>query len=136
MKILVAITSDNNSNELGETTLVWAARAGFNLRIFIPTEHQRNEYQTMIDDLNHREYLDVSYAAIIAERFPAEFAIENGFDLLLELPDDMPEWNTEKNKDKMVMDFAIDVARARKQFSTNDKKRQHDFNNGAIMQRL
>jgi hypothetical protein len=136
MKILVAIQSDNNAQILAKKTLSWAPRAGFNCRIFIPYEAQRQAYEAIIEDVNYNEYLDLQKSMIEVSLDPKAYAKAEGYNLLLLLPDNLRAWKRNNNRDKMVIDYSIDIGAARKELSDSPKKMKIDFDNGAILKRL
>lgn len=139
MRILVAIESDNRSKTLGKKTLSWAARAGFDLRIFIPadeTNKQLLEYCKMIEDVNYNEYLDLSIGQIVIDKEPLEYAAKFNFDAVLLIPDDLTTWKQRKDRDRMVLDYATDIGIARKRMQDEPELQQIDFDNGARLRRI
>lgn len=78
MKILVAIESDKNAEQLAHTTLRWAARAGFDLRVFVPDNRQSKKYKKFLDEYNYYYWGSIDEErAIVAKQKPTEYA--NGF---------------------------------------------------------
>lgn len=138
MKILVAIPSSENPDLLANTTLRWAARAGFNLRIFIPDEEQRESYVKSIDDANYDYFLDIPEEAIVSIITPLDYAQEHNFDLLVTLPDSLYDWDKENTlgTDKTVIDYAEAIGAARVLFGQQPELKEHEFGNGAIMTRV
>lgn len=136
MKILVAIKSNNNAEMLSRSTLRWASRAGFNMRIFIPNREQLTAYQNAIDSANHEYYLDLNYAMIVVGESPRVFAIRQGYDLLLVLPDSLAEWVEGDGLDGTVLHYATDVGKARQRYNRGSIKQIKDFGNGAKMVKL
>lgn len=136
MKILVAIQSDNNAYEMAHTTLRWAARAGFNLRVFIPDESQLAEYENAIDDCNYSYYFNIPNSVIVVNEEPIVFAKRNGFDLLIILPDNLLDWRTINDDDKTFIEYAEDIAKARVQFGKVKGLASIKFDNGASIMRL
>lgn len=136
MKILVAIQSSENPVTLSKTTLRWAARAGYNMRIFVPDESQVEQYQEAIADANHNWYLDLPPTVVIGNKAAKEFAKEESFDLIVYLPDNLRKWNPKLTHDKNVIDYAVDLGAARVKFGSDPKKKLEKFINGALMERV
>ena len=136
MKILVAIVSDNNAKQLGETILFWAPRAGFSIRVFIPSQEQAISYHNTIDHVNYEAYLDMKHIMVLVGEEPIEYAKNENFDLLVMLPDNLKRWNKTRNIDKMLIEYATDLAKARSLFSTNQLLTDYAFDNGVKMVRL
>lgn len=135
MKIFVAIESSNNAKVLANTTLRWAARAGFNMRIFVPSEKQRRIYAAFIEEANHNWYLDLPDDVVVVGKSPKRFAEENGFDLLVRLPDNLRKWKRWLNYDLNVLHYAADLGKTRIKFADPEKKVER-FKNGATIERL
>ena len=141
MKILVAIESTKRAEEMAHTTLRWAARAGFNLRIFIPTNRERKTYEKYVDDANYHYYYSIPPSVIIAkskEGTPMEYAKANGFDLLVTLPDNLLDYKTERDDDKTFIEYAEDVAKARVKFGNEPDLMELalEQNNDCVMERV
>lgn len=135
MKILVAIVS-KGAESLGHTTLRWAPRAGFNLRIFIPNEARLSDYQQVIEQANYDWYLDLPYTVLVPGADPEGFAKAEGYDLLLTLSDHMKLWKKGDGYDGTVLHYATDVGKARVAFAKDSKLMRKRFNNGCEMVRL
>lgn len=135
MKVLVAIEGKESPEILCKTTLRWAARAGFNMRIFVKPD-QYEQYAEAIKDANYNHYLALSETALITNKTPKEFAKEEKFDLLLKIPDNLKKWISSKDLDMNVLLYAKEVGIARQEFSEDKTKKQYVFTNGAIMERL
>jgi len=135
MKILAAIVSDKNSEVLVDNTLKWAGRAGFNMRIFIPDKRQLSKYQKAIDDANYRYYLDIPYTCIETGD-PLKYAIDEGYDLLVLLPDNLPNWGKSKHEDLTVLQYQEEVSVQRGLFDKYKKRDFKKFKNGASIQRI
>jgi hypothetical protein len=141
MKILVAIESSKRAEEMAHTTLRWAARAGFNLRIFIPDNRQRKVYEKAVDDCNYHYYFNIPPTVLVAqnkEGTPMEYAKANGYDLLLHLPDNLLDYKSVRDDDKTFIEYAEDVAKARVQFGTKPELMELPLeqNNLCIMERV
>lgn len=136
MKILVAIESSENPKTLARRTLRWAARAGFNMRIFIPDDSQLPEYLAAVKEANYEWYLDLPDSVIVTKITPKQFAKDEGFDLILYLPDDMRKWKTSLIHEINVLEYARQVGAARLRFSKDPNKKYERFSNGAIMERI
>lgn len=135
MKILVAIESSENPKTLAATTLRWAARAGYDIRIFVPDDSQTDEYQHAIDDANYKWYLDLKESIIVSNTRPLDYAHDNGYDLILYLEDSMHKWKRDINHELNVYEYAKDVGEARMRFNQDSNKDTERFANGAIMER-
>lgn len=136
MRILVAIESSENANTLAKTTLRWAPRAGYNMRIFIPDTGQLSDYQEAIAKANYDEYLDMHDGMIIIGQDPRQYAKQNGFDLLLLLPDNLASWGRKRNLDKMIIEYAKDVGSARVKLTDANPGQSILFNNGTVIKKL
>lgn len=136
MKILVAIESSENPKKLSRSTLRWAARGGFNMRIFIPDDSQLEEYRAAINNANYMWYLDLPPTVVVSKITPEELAFQENFDLILYLPDNLHKWHPHHNHDRNVIDYAADVGKARLLFRNDDNKFNHEFGNGALMERV
>ena len=136
MKILIAIESSENPKKLSNSTLRWASRAGFDLRIFIPDDNQLEDYKKAVADANHNWYINVPETAIIVKTTPKQYAKENGYDLLVLLPDDLRKWKRLHSHDRNVLEFATDIGIARLRFSKKPNKKIEVFSNGALMRRV
>lgn len=135
MKLLVAIQSSENAILLARSTLRWAARAGFNTRVFVP-EAQVEEYVKAIQHANYNWRLDLPPSFIVPDTDPAEFARQEGYGLVLLVPDDLFKWDKKFNHEEMVYHYAADVGRARILFAEDKKKMIENFDNGACMVRV
>jgi hypothetical protein len=136
MKILVAINSTNNAKTLSETTLAWAPRAGFELRIIIPHQNELINYIHAVQDANYNHYVGLDIGQVKIMKDTEEYARSLHCDLLLELPDDLTAWNDEENDEQMIIDFAADVGAARKRLADRPQDSRVKFKNGAILKRL
>lgn len=136
MKILVAIESSKNSDELTHTTLRWASRGGFNTRVFIPDKRQLDKYKRAIEEVNYHYYVDLPYEIIVPNQKPMDFAREEGYDLLVYLPDSLLDWRTVGDDDKTVIDYAEDLATARSKFGNIPELNIFQFMNGVKMVRV
>lgn len=134
MKILVSIQSDD-VKAVGET-LSWAARAGFNLRLFISNADLKDQFYKMIDELNYEHYLDLQYAMVIAYANPDEFAVNNGFDIHVKLPAGLKRWNKSRIKERMIIEYAADIGKQRQVMSNDENLQRHVFENETVMVRL
>jgi hypothetical protein len=119
MKILVAIESTKRAEEMAHTTLRWAARAGFNLRVFIPDNRQRKKYEAAIDDANYHYYFSIPESVLVAGESPMEYAKREGYELLVSLPDNLLDYYAVEDDDKSFIEYAEDVAKARVAFGKN-----------------
>lgn len=120
MKILAAIKSSKNAEEMAHTTLRWAARAGFDLRIFVPDKRQLKKYKKYLDEYNYYYWGNIDEErSIVTGQEPMDYARENGYALLITLPDNLLDYSVERNDDQTFIDYAEDVAKLRVEFGNN-----------------
>ncbi len=138
MKILVAIESDKQAMRMAHTTLRWAARSSYNMRVFIPDNRQRRTYEKAVDDANYHYYFDIPPTVIEsnAKNTPMEFAKAEGFDLLVTLPDNMLDYRTVQDDDKTFIEFVTDVAAARSLFGKEPELVEVELEQGAKIVRV
>ena len=136
MKILVAIEGQGLDHKvMGDSTLRWASRAGYDLRIFIKNRQMR-KYLEVLADANYHWYLGIDHTQIITNHKPMPWALEHGYDLLLRLPADLLNWRNRATMERQVFLYAEAVGKARLKFAQKPGKRVHRFANGAIMERV
>lgn len=135
MKILVAIESSENPTLLAKTTLRWAARAGFNMRVFIPDANQLQPYKDAIDNANYDHFLDLP-ESIVEVGSARDYAVKEGYDLIVYLPDDMRKWDTRLTHDLNVLHYAKELGVARVELKDSIPGSTFTFSNGAVMERL
>lgn len=136
MKILAAIQSSENAKTLSRTTLRWAARAGFNMRVFIPNEEQLPDYKKAITDANYRWHLAIPDDFIIVGTEPIKYAKDNNYDLIVYLPDHMNKWRQYLNHELNPLYYAKDVGRARVMLGGSPELRSYKFHNDVVMERV
>lgn len=130
MRILVAVIGKRSTD-----TLKWAARAGFNLRVFVKNKSVA-KWERRILDLNYDQYLDLPLTVIETQE-PEEFAKENGFDLLVMLPDNLKKWDEADSIDGTVYHYQKDIGIARKEFADQPELQEKLLHlNGAKIIRL
>lgn len=117
MKILVAIKSTGKPEECAHTTFRWAARAGFDIRIFVPKK-EVEAYKLGVDDANYHYYLVGRDEAdvVVGGTNPMAYAKKHGYDLVALLPDNLLDYKTVEDDDKSMVEFATDAGAARKEF--------------------
>lgn len=137
MKILVAIKASDHKI-LVDNSLRWAARAGFAIKIFPPRHNfNRKHWRNMLKDVNYHWYLDLQDSVIEPHSSPMKYAKQNGFDLLLTVPEDLETWRRGKRfKPDEVSQFAIAVGKARVEFGEKPRKTIKRWPNGAVMRRV
>lgn len=120
MKVLVAIESTKRAEEMAHTTLRWAGRAGFDLRVFIPDNRQRKVYERFVDDYNYHYYGFLEPEDVVVAKSkdgdPMAYAKAKGYDLLVLLPDNLLDYHTIEDDDKSFIEYAEDVGKARTEF--------------------
>jgi hypothetical protein len=114
---------------------LWVSRAGYTTRLLIPDDAELPEYQEAIKDANYQEYLDMADDMLIRGN-PLEYAQKHSFDLLVVVPSELKAWNTRKNKDHMIIDFAADIGAVRKKMSQDHTVHNMEFENGTRMVRV
>lgn len=129
MKLLVAIPSKGRSKAIFKRTMRWVTRSGFDVKVFVePAEIEA--YRANIADANHENYLDIKPEQFIdigkndqglgyVNTFMANYALENDFDLVFRMDDDVLRFNERgKNRpdDEMIIAFATMVGRCRVTF--------------------
>jgi hypothetical protein len=137
MKILVAIKSTGKPEECAHTTFRWAARTGFSLRIFVPKK-EVEAYQEGVDDANYHYYLvgRDETETVIGGTNPMAYAKKHGFELVVLLPDNLLDYKTVEDDDKSMVEFATDVASARKEFGLKPDLEQVQLENDCEMLRV
>jgi hypothetical protein len=135
MKLLVAIPS-SKPKELSKKTLLWAPRAGFDLRIFTDPSVKKKKYREAVDEANYQQFLAVRFNQIVTDTDPLTFAQKHGYDLLAILPPNLYRWNETRDTDRMVIEFQTDLAQARKEIGSNHMIHQISFENGARIVRV
>lgn len=135
MKLLLAIPS-SNPEELAKKTLLWAPRAGFDLRIFTDSNIRKKRYHEAIDEANYQQWLALRHSQLVSGTDPLTYAQENGYDLLVILPPNLRAWNNNDDKDKMVIEFQADLAACRKRISSDNTVHDISFDNGTRVVRV
>lgn len=139
MKILTTVKSTGRAEEMAHTTFRWAARAGQDIRIFVPKKELK-AYQAAVDDANYHYYLvsrdEKEIVVSIGNQSPMRYARDNGYDLIVELPDNLLDYSEEQNDDKGVIDFATEVGIARKEISANPKLDRYLLKHGCVVRRV
>lgn len=134
MKILAAIKV-TKPKKLADNSLRWVSRAGCDLVLFTaPFRHRK-----VIDaiwDANYHYYCGLD-EDLIAFGKPMNFARNNGYDLLVTVPEDLQSWRKDSRfRPREILYFAEALGKARKQFSQNPNKQIHRWKNGVTMERV
>lgn len=137
MKILVSIESTGKPEECAHTTFRWAARAGFDIRMFVPAA-EVEAYQDGVDDANYHYYLVGRDEAqiVVGDTDPMEYAKEHGYGLLLSLPDNLLDYKTVEDDDKSMVEFATDAGIARSTMGKDLTVNEIELENGCKMLRV
>lgn len=136
MKILVAIKSSGRPDEMAHTTYRWAARAGFDLRVFCP-KAEADAYRDALDDAAYHYWLvGRDENEIVTAGQPLAYARRHGYDLLCILPDNLLDYKTVRDDDKSMLEFAADVGTARKRFGNEPELRELPLENGCLIKRV
>lgn len=135
MKLLCAIKSEGNHLTIADGTLRWAARAGYDLRIFVP-KVELEPYQEALTDANYNWYLALSKDMLIPDTDPMTYAQVMGYDLLATLPDGMTDWRKRADMERQVFLYCEAIGKGRLQFAENPGKRVKHYANGATMERV
>lgn len=137
MKILTTIKSTDRAMQFAHTTFRWAARAGFDIRVFVPAAEVK-AYQDGVDDANYHYYLvgrdetDI----VVADQEPLAYAAANGYDLIVELPDNLLDYKTVEDDDKSFVEFATDAGAARREFSLKPDLEELQLEGDCVMKRV
>lgn len=129
MRILIAIDGKKKTD-----TLVWAARAGFNLRVFTDPK-KLADWERKVMELNNDHYLDLPLS-VVETGDPLEFAKHNGFDLLVLLPSNLKKWDKTDSEDGTVYHYQKDIGIARSKFGQDPEMLETTFENGAKIIRV
>ena len=136
MKILVGVQANHTPSVLVNKALSWAPRAGFNIRLFVPPLADDIKYQKIVSDANYQHFLDLNVAMITKTDSPTRYAKHNNFDLYVQIPGNLARWNTTRDKDLMVLEYAADLATGRSFIAANPGVAEYGFANGVKMVRL
>lgn len=135
MKILLAINS-TRPKTLGNNTLRWAGQLGYDLAVFGP-RNKRKKFLEALADVNYHWYLALEESCIVTKFNPNLYAIANGYDLIVYIPDDLLAWRKGSQfKPKEISQAFSVIGNARGEFSRNPRKRIKRFANGAVMERV
>lgn len=129
MKLLMAIESQDNVENIG-TTLAWASRAGYPLRIFIK-ESDHEQYETALAIAAAEHYLFFPANTLVVNDKPKAYAKREGFDLLLRLPDQLPSFSGKTkniNLDEEVLLFCKRMGEWRLLFNKNPLRKTKRYN--------
>lgn len=135
MKVLIAIPSGDPKSLL-KGALSWVGRTGYELRIFVPSQSEKTQYQAQIEEINYQEFLSLNRDIIVPSMDVVKYAQQHSFDVAVILPAELKRWNKEKNIDKMVLNFAADVGAVRKRMNQEPKYHIRQFDNGAMIVRI
>lgn len=144
MKILAAIEADGSMEKL-DMTLRWASRSGYVVKVFIndnriTEDATRRElsaaYANALADANYHWYLALDPEADLVVGDPMEYARDNGFDLLLRIPEGLELWRRRRHFDGQVFFLCDSAGRARLEFSKKPGMRVKHWRNGAMMERV
>jgi hypothetical protein len=135
MKVLVAIPS-SRPKQLSQKTLLWAPRAGFELRIFADSNVKKKKYQAAVEEVNYQQFLSVRHNQIVTGSDPLSYAQNEGYDILVILPANLRRWNDTKDSNLMVIEFQKDLAEVRNRMSKDPKFHVKQFDNGARVIRV
>lgn len=136
MKILVACKTEDYKN-IGDNILRWAARAGYEFRLFVPyAKHKR--FEKAIKDVNWDYYMALGASETLVFRDdPEDYAKQNGFDLLVTIPDTLQSWRKgSRAKPEEMALYVKAIGSGRKYFSENPKAKIKRWANGVTMKRI
>lgn len=135
MKILTAINS-YYPKSIGDNSLRWASRGGFAFKVFAP-KHKYKQFLEALNDCNYHWYTALSPDNLVIDSTPLQYAKDNGFDLLLLIPESLKSWRASKfMKEDEIKIFYEAVASARGWFEKHPKATQKIFSNEAVMYRV
>lgn len=135
MKILLAINVDN-PEVANDRSVRWAARTGFDLRIFGKKE-EYSKLVNMVNDTNYHFYVHIKHEQIITKIDIETYAYEHEIDLLVIIPQDLWAWRKGtqfKNNETFVCREAL--GKARLEFGQKPGMKIKRFSNGVVMKRL
>lgn len=129
MKLLIAIPSKGRPKELFTRTMRWVSRAGYDVRVFVEPQ-ELEEYREAATDANYLFRLDIKPEQFIdigendkglgfAKSFIANYAKENGYDLVFKMDDDVNRFSgrgKRKADDLMLLEFCEMVGKCRVTF--------------------
>lgn len=136
MKILVACQTEDYKN-IGDNVLRWAARAGYQFRLFVPYD-KKKRFEKAIKDVNWDFYMALgAYDTLVFNEEPEVWAKNNSYDLLVTIPDTLQSWRKDSRYKPEEMALYIKaIGSARKYFSENPKARIKRWANGVTMKRI
>lgn len=129
MKLLIAIPSKGRSDTIFKRTMRWACRLGYDVRVFCePSEIEA--YREAARDGNYQNRTAITDASFVdigknngglsyAKKFIKDYAIQNGYDLVFRLDDDVLRFSSRgRNKpdDLMIIKFSEMVGKCRVTF--------------------
>ncbi len=136
MKLLVAVKSSDI--RLVNKSLRWVGRTGYTLRVFVKGVDWE-PYVDRLKEISENHYLNLTAKNLVTDYDPEVYARENGFDLLLEIPEARPAFRQKRvriNLDEEVMEFAKAVGAARKTLSENHELSSVTLRRGVTMRRV
>lgn len=129
MKLLIAIPSKGRSNTIFKRTLRWAPRLGYDVKVFVePQEIEQYREGARLANQDNRtaitdeHFVDIGKndgGLIHAKKFIKDYAIENKYDLVFRLDDDILRFSSRgRNKpdDLMIIEFSTMVGKCRVTF--------------------
>lgn len=131
MKILVAVVSPSGKPADGALRL--PGRAGYDFRLFVP-KNKRRQAREAIEDANYHWYLPTGKEVVYSKLPPLTYALKQGYDLLVTIPDNLEYWITDL--DNEVADFCTKIGSARLKFSQQPRKRIERLKKGVTMERV
>lgn len=136
MKILVACQTEDYKN-IGDNVLRWAARAGYQFKLFVPYD-KKKRFEKAIKDVNWDFYMALgAYDTLVFNEEPEVWAKNNNYDLLVTIPDTLQSWRKDsRSKPEEMALYIKAVGSGRKYFSENPKARIKRWTNGVTMKRI
>lgn len=135
VKILLAIEGKNHK-KIADKALRFCGRTGYELRIFCKRE-KRSKFIEAIKDANYHWYLALREDQVITKIDPHTYARQNGFDLILFVPDSLNEWRKNSAmKEWELKPMVKAIGSARVEFGKKSDLWTKHFKNGAIMVRV
>lgn len=136
MKLLVAIQSTDI--KLVNKSLRWAGRTGYALRVFV-RGMDWEPYVDRLKEVSENHYINLSQKNLVVDSMPEQYAADNGFDLLLVIPEGRPAFSNKRlkiNLDEEVMEFAKGVGEARLKLSNAPELNSVSLKRGVTMSRV
>lgn len=134
-KLLIAVECKKIKRTL-DNTMRWVSRGGFPFCFFVPRS-MHNRFMKAIEEDNYQWYLAMEEKNIDSRRNPMEHAKQNGYGLILYIPDNLPAWRKgTAHKPAEILHYGKAIHAARAKFNKDPKLNVLHFANGSVMRRV